>query len=205
MREDIRSNLKEKGSKCVINGVLASRPDTSSDVFCKITGYGGTTQDSKEIPRLEVKDDIGIIKVRFNSDTSGKLNWYFQPVERQIVTSLGKSKTIYYEVKNNSPYSTIGTSTFNVTPQKAGIYFNKLDCFCYEEYSLSPGETALLPVRFFINPDIRTDPNTKEIKTITLSYTFFDTTHEQSLNFYKSSKNINISKNRNIIVKNGEI
>ena len=138
------------------------------DVFCKITGYGGTTQDSKEIPRLEVKDDIGIIKVRFNSDTSGKLNWYFQPVERQIVTSLGKSKTIYYEVKNNSPYSIIGTSTFNVTPQKAGIYFNKLDCFCYEEYSLSPGETALLPVRFFINPDIRTDPNTKEIKTITL-------------------------------------
>ena len=118
------------------------------DLFCRTTGYGGTVQRTDTLV-----DQVNTnINIRFNSDVSGSLEWYFQPIERKILTKLGKSEIIYYEVTNNSDFPIVGTSTFNVTPQKAGIYFNKLDCFCYEEQYLAPGESAKLPVNFFISP-----------------------------------------------------
>ena len=114
------------------------------------------------------------IKVRFNTDISKDLEFYFQPVKRQIITKLGKSNTVDFEVVNNGDKDILVTSTYNVTPQKAGLYFNKLECFCYEERKILAGEKIILPVTFFISPEIFKDPNTKELKSLTLSYTFFN-------------------------------
>ena len=141
------------------------------DLFCKVTGYGGTTQIALQPSRVILNKEI---KVRFNSDVSKDLNLYFQPVDRYIVSKIGETKNVEYKVKNVSNKTIYAISTFNVTPQKAGIYFNKLDCFCYEEKKILPGEEVILPVSFFISPDLMEDPNTKELKSITLSYTFFD-------------------------------
>ena len=140
------------------------------NLFCKVTGYGGTPQ-IVEIPSSYVTNKV--IKVRFNADISKELDLYFQPVKRQINTKLGKSNTVDFEVINNSKEDIFITSTFNVTPQKAGLYFNKLECFCYEERKVLSGERILLPVTFFISPEIFEDPNTKELESLTLSYTFF--------------------------------
>ncbi len=171
------------------------------DLFCRTTGYGGTVQKATESVNV-VNSNINI---RFNSDVSGSLKWYFQPIKRNITTKLGKNEIIFYKATNNSDVPIVGTSTFNVTPQKAGIYFNKLDCFCYEEQYLAPGESAELPVNFFISPDIANDPNTKDIKTITLSYMFFDagekvlekyTNHNKSNQMvYKKLKNKKLENN----------
>ena len=142
------------------------------NLFCKVTGYGGTPGKAS-LPSTNILDQT--IKVRFNADVAKNLDFYFQPIKRHIVTKLGESNTVDYEVINNSDMDIIVTSTYNVTPQKAGLYFNKLECFCYEEKKILAGEKVVLPVTFFINPEIIKDPNTKEIKSLTLSYTFFKT------------------------------
>lgn len=151
--------------------VLAFASVPLYDLFCKVTGYGGTTQSVEEPSNIVLNEEI---KVRFNSDVSKDLKLYFQPVNRYIISKIGETKNIEYKVKNVSNKTVNAISTFNVTPQKAGIYFNKLDCFCYEEKKILPGEEILLPVSFFISPDLLNDPNTQELKSITLSYTFFD-------------------------------
>ena len=142
------------------------------NLFCKITGYGGTPKEVS-IKSSSVTEEK--IKVRFNTDVSRKEKFYFQPKDRHIITNLGKSNTVKFEVFNNTNEDIYITSTYNVTPQKAGIYFNKLDCFCYEEKTVKAGDRVLLPVTFFISSELLDDPNTKELKSITLSYTFFDT------------------------------
>ena len=124
------------------------------------------------------------IKVRFNADVSNKLKLYFQPVEREIITKIGKSNTVNYEVINNTGKDILITSTYNVTPQKAGLYFNKLDCFCYEERKVLAGQKIVLPVTFFISPEIIDDPNTSELKSLTLSYTFFNVNNINVSNLY---------------------
>ncbi len=158
---------------CFLSGMffLAFASVPLYNLFCKVTGYGGTPKEVN-LPASFISDST--IKVRFNSDLSNKLNFYFQPVTRQIVTKLGQSNTVNYEVINNTEKDLIVTSTYNITPQKAGLYFNKLECFCYEEKKILAGERVILPVTFFINPDIISDPNTKELKSLTLSYTFFN-------------------------------
>ena len=150
------------------------------NLFCKVTGYGGTTQEASKPSDIVLDKKI---KVRFNADTQKNLGVYFQPVKRSIITKFGKTNSVEYKISNttNKPIEII--ASYNVTPQKAGIYFNKLDCFCYEESTLSPGQTIALPVTFFISPDLYNDPNTKEIKSITLSYTFFDTDNINVRNF----------------------
>ena len=141
------------------------------DLFCKVTGYGGTP---KKVKILSTNISEETIKIRFNADLSKNLNFYFQPVERQITTKLGESNTINYEVFNNTNKAISVTSTYNITPQKAGLYFNKIECFCYEEKTIQAGQKIILPVTFFINPEISKDPNTKELRSLTLSYTFFN-------------------------------
>ena len=150
------------------------------NLFCKVTGYGGTTQEALKPSDVVLDKNI---KVRFNADTQKNLGVYFQPVKRSIITKFGKTNSIEYKISNKSNKSIQVIASYNVTPQKAGIYFNKLDCFCYEESTLSPGQTVFLPVTFFISPDLYSDPNTKEIKSITLSYTFFDTDNINVRNF----------------------
>ena len=157
---------------CFLSGMffLAFASVPLYNLFCKVTGYGGTPKEV-ELPSSYISDET--IKVRFNADVSNKLKLYFQPIERQIITKLGKSNTVDYEVINNTNKDILITSTYNITPQKAGLYFNKLDCFCYEEKKVLAGERVILPVTFFISPEITEDPNTRELRSVTLSYTFF--------------------------------
>lgn len=139
-------------------------------LFCQVTGYGGTTQVAESAP-LAVGDRV--FKIRFNADVDPGLNWAFQPVEREMTVKVGESGLAFFHARNLSGRTTVGTATFNVTPLKAGQYFNKVQCFCFTEQQLAAGAEADMPVSFFVDPAIDEDPNLQEVKTITLSYTFF--------------------------------
>lgn len=140
------------------------------DWFCRVTGFGGTTQVAEAAPA-----EIGErrIKVRFNADTAKGMPWRFQPVQREIEVRVGESALGFYIAQNPTDESVKGTATFNVTPLKAGIYFNKIECFCFTEQTLTAGQSIDMPVSFFVDPAISEDPNLDDVKTITLSYTFF--------------------------------
>lgn len=139
-------------------------------LFCQVTGFGGTTQVSKVVPDTVLDRKMAI---RFNADIDPALPWSFQPVQREVTVRVGESSLIFYRVTNHGSTPVVGTATFNVTPHKAGSYFDKVECFCFTEQRLAPGETAELPVSFFIDPDIVKDRKLDDVSTITLSYTFF--------------------------------
>ena len=152
-------------------------------LFCQVTGFGGT-------PKINsIQDEIKVtqknIKVEFNSDINKKLNWYFKPVQRSIDIKIGDSALAFYKVKNKSNQSVSGIATYNIIPFEAAQYFNKVDCFCFENQTLGPNEEAVLPVNFFIDPKILDDPSVNHLKSIVLSYTFF----ESQDNLEKISKN----------------
>ena len=138
-------------------------------IFCQVTGFGGTTQVA-EGPSAVVTDRV--MTIRFDATING-IPWRFQPVERKIETRVGESMLAYYRAENVSNRPVTGTATFNVTPMKAGEYFNKIDCFCFVEQRLEPGQSVDMPVTFFVDPAIEQDRNLSDVKTITLSYTFF--------------------------------
>ena len=139
------------------------------DIFCRVTGFGGTTQIASTAPGSFGHPDIN---VRFESSTSSSLNWDFFAKSKVVTIPIGEEKTIFYFAKNLSDKPIVGTATFNVTPAKVGQYFMKIDCFCFVEQLLKPGESMNMPVTFFIDPDIYKDENVKEVNEITLSYTF---------------------------------
>ena len=139
-------------------------------LFCQVTGFGGTTQVAEEAP-VTIGDRL--VTVRFNADTARDLPWHFKPEQREMTVRVGEMAMAFYNAVNQSDRSLIGTSTFNVTPVKAGAYFNKIECFCFEEQTLAPGERADFPVSFFVDPDIVEDRRLDDVTTITLSYTFF--------------------------------
>ena len=139
-------------------------------LFCQVTGFGGTTQVAEEAP-VEIGERL--VTVRFNADTARDLPWRFKPEQREITVRVGEMAMAFYNAVNQSDRVLIGSSTFNVTPVKAGAYFNKIECFCFEEQTLAPGERADFPVSFFVDPDIVEDRRLDDVSTITLSYTFF--------------------------------
>jgi cytochrome c oxidase assembly protein subunit 11 len=139
-------------------------------LFCQVTGYGGTTQVAESAPAAAGER---VFTIRFNADVDPKLPWAFQPVEREMTVKVGESGLALFRAENLSARPTAGTATFNVTPLKAGQYFNKVQCFCFTEQRLAPGASIDMPVSFFVDPAIVEDPNLQEVKTITLSYTFF--------------------------------
>ncbi len=139
-------------------------------LFCQVTGYGGTTQRAEAAPDTVIDRPV---TVRFDANASGQVPWSFQPVERQITLDLGETRQTAYRVRNQSDKPVTAKATFNVTPLTAGIYFNKIQCFCFTEQTLQPGEEVDMPVVFFVDPAIVDDPDLKEVPTITLSYTFF--------------------------------
>ncbi|MBP1883025.1 cytochrome c oxidase assembly protein [Sinorhizobium mexicanum] len=139
------------------------------DMFCRVTGYNGTTQ------RVEQASDVILdekVKITFDANTSG-LPWEFKPVQRDIDVRIGETVQVSYRAKNLSSKPTTGQATFNVTPMAAGAYFNKVQCFCFTETTLQPGEEMEMPVVFFVDPEIVKTVETKGIKTLTLSYTFY--------------------------------
>ncbi len=139
-------------------------------LFCQVTGFGGTTQVAEKAPETAGER---VFTIRFNADVDPNLPWAFQPVQREMTLRVGESGLAHFEARNLAARPTAGTATFNVTPLKAGQYFNKVQCFCFTEQRLSPGARADMPVSFFVDPRIDDDPNLDEVKTITLSYTFF--------------------------------
>lgn len=141
------------------------------DLFCRVTGYGGTTQIDREGgPRALLERRMTI---RFSANISGDLPWSFEPEVRTIDVRVGADALAFYRAENLAPTPTTGTATFNVTPAKAGQYFVKMDCFCFVEQRLGAGESADMPVSFYVDPKISEDPNLDDVTTITLSYTFF--------------------------------
>ena len=139
------------------------------DIFCRVTGFGGTTQVAPSAPGSQGLSDINI---RFESSTSQSLNWSFYPKDKVVTIALGEEKTVLYVAKNLTNKPIVGTAIFNVTPAKVGQYFMKIDCFCFVEQLLNPGQSMEMPVTFFIDPEIFKDENVKEVSEITLSYTF---------------------------------
>lgn len=153
---------------CMVGAAYASVP--LYRLFCQVTGYGGTTQ------RVDQYSDTILdktIKVRFDANTSNGLPWDFKPVEREVSLRIGETMMVKYEAKNLFDEPTYGRASFNVAPGRAGAYFNKVECFCFTDTTLQPGEDMEMPVVFFVDPEIVNDPDLKDVKTITLSYTFF--------------------------------
>jgi cytochrome c oxidase assembly protein subunit 11 len=141
-------------------------------LFCAATGYNGTTQRASTTPP-ESAASTALVSVRFNAETASDLGWEFRPLQDSVTVHPGEERVVTYRAVNRTGEAVTGTATFNVTPFKAGLYFNKLQCFCFTKQHLAPGESADLAVSFFVDPDILTDPNTRDVDTITLSYTMF--------------------------------
>ena len=146
-------------------------------IFCQVTGYAGTTQRAKAAPATASEKSM---LVRFDANVSRDLDWQFKPVQRSLTLKIGEEKLAFYKAINTSNKPITGTATFNVTPAIAGSYFNKIACFCFTEQTLKPGESVDMPVSFFIDPDILTDPDTIDVKEITLSYTFFEVKNQKT-------------------------
>lgn len=139
-------------------------------LFCQVTGFGGTTQISTQTPD-EILDREMI--VQFDANTAAALGWDFGPVQRRVHVRLGEPTQIAYQATNNTDQTTVGTATFNVTPETIGAYFMKVQCFCFTQQELAPGETVQMPVLFYVDPALADDPLLDYVDTITLSYTFY--------------------------------
>lgn len=139
-------------------------------LFCQKTGYGGTPQIAGTSDGIR-KDRV--ITVRFAANTARGFPWMFEPAQTEVKVYAGEVGLAFYKARNHSDKPLVGMSTYNVTPLKAGIYFNKIECFCFIEQLLQPGQYVDMPLQFFIDPAIADDPYMDDVKTITLSYTFF--------------------------------
>jgi len=139
-------------------------------LFCAATGFNGTTQRATAAP-TDVSS--AYVTVRFDTDISPDLAWDFRPEQAEVRIHPGQQTQVFFRAVNRSSKVTTGKATFNVTPTKIGIYFDKLQCFCFTQQTLKPGESKEMGVVFFVDPDMLTDPNTRDVRTITLSYTMF--------------------------------
>lgn len=142
-------------------------------IFCEATGFGGTTMKVSEATASAVAVTDRQIVVRFDSNVSSALPWRFKPERPTEKITIGARDMAAFVAENLSSRPVTGTATFNVTPVQAGRYFAKVQCFCFTEQTLQPGEKVRMPVIYYVDPAILTDPETKDIEEITLSYTFY--------------------------------
>ena len=151
------------------------------DLFCRVTGFGGTTQNAqdKEIPKIVINQDY---KIRFDTNSNGALDWKFYPEKNTISLKPGEVHTVKFFIENESDQPTSGSATFNVSPSPFGIYLNKIGCFCFEKQTLNAGQKRNFVLTFFLDPKVVDDNKTKDIADVTLSFTFF------SSNYYKKDK-----------------
>jgi cytochrome c oxidase assembly protein subunit 11 len=140
-------------------------------IFCQTTGFGGTPQNSSA-PYASRKKERKI-KIIFTAHTGNGLPWSFKTRQHAMHVRLGENALAFYEAKNNASMPITAMATYNVTPDKAGYYFHKVACFCFEKQTLVSGEIMHMPVQFYVDPAIEDDPDLKDVPTITLSYTFF--------------------------------
>lgn len=141
-------------------------------LFCQVTGFGGTPRIATATEATATASNR-TIAVRFDANVNPALPWAFQPEKLEIRVRLGEPTLAFYKAVNQSNHALTGTATYNVTPYKAGIYFSKIQCFCFTEQHLAPHQSAEMAVQFVVDPEIFTDPDTKDVTSITLSYTFF--------------------------------
>lgn len=143
-------------------------------LFCQVTGWNGTTQRVSDVVAPPPPPVPGkTISVRFDANVGGGMPWQFRPVKHAVTVPIGGKQLAYYKAMNMSAAPVTGTATFNVSPADAGKYFVKVDCFCFTEQMLQPGESMDMPVTFYVDPAILDDPVASRIVEITLSYTFY--------------------------------
>ena len=152
-------------------------------MFCQVTGFAGTTQRATSAPGQVLERKITI---RFDSNVSGGLGWRFAPIERTVDVKIGENILAFYRATNPSDQPVTGTATFNVAPEAAGRYFNKIECFCFTEQTLKAGESVEMPVSFFVDPEIMNDSDARHISQITLSYTFYPVNEKQATKLGKT-------------------
>jgi cytochrome c oxidase assembly protein subunit 11 len=140
--------------------------------FCAVTGFGGTTDVADAGSDVILNETI---KIRFDANTDPSMAWDFKPVAREMELRIGETGLAFYEAHNPTDRVIAGTASYNVAPYEAGGFFTKIDCFCFTEQVLQPGETVMMPVTFYVDPEITTDRDAKYIHRITLSYTFYET------------------------------
>ena len=151
---------------------LAFASEPLYKLFCEVTGYAGTTKiAAKTVSSDKILERV--IEIKFDSNVNAKLPWRFRPVTNGVKVKIGEEVLAFYEATNLSEKPIVGTSLFNVTPYTAAQYFNKIECFCFEEQVLGPKESVEMPVSFFIDPAIKDDKFIGDLKEITLSYTMF--------------------------------
>ena len=155
----------------VLMGGLAWASVPFYDWFCRVTGFGGATGVS-EVASEDVLEQT--VKVRFDASKERDMPWEFKPVERQMEIRIGETGLAFYEAYNPTDRVVAGSASYNVTPYEAGGFFTKIDCFCFEQQVLQPGERVQMPVTFYVDPEIVTDRDAKYVHTITLSYTFHE-------------------------------
>lgn len=139
-------------------------------MFCQVTGFGGATRVAASAPGAALER---VVEVRFDANTAPGLDWEFAPEQRSVQVRVGETKLAFYRAKNRSDKPVTAAATYNVTPAQSGYHFAKMQCFCFTDQTLQPGETLDMPVVFFVDPAFAEDPEMRGVKTITLSYTFF--------------------------------
>jgi cytochrome c oxidase assembly protein subunit 11 len=158
-------------SLVVLMGGLAWASVPFYDWFCRVTGFGGTTGIST-VASEDVLEQT--INVRFDASLHSNMDWDFKPEVHEMELRIGETGLAFYEAHNPTDRPIAGQASYNVAPYQAGYFFNKIDCFCFEEQVLQPGETVMMPVSFYVDPKIVTDRDAKYVHTITLSYTFYE-------------------------------
>jgi len=147
------------------------------EAFCKATGFGGTPLVAQEGERPVIARTV---EVRFDSNVDPNLAWRFEPVEREVKVRLGEEKLVFFRATNVSQRPIVGTATYNVTPERTAGWFNKIQCFCFTEQLLKPGQSVDMPVVFFVDAEMAKDRRYDDIRTITLSYTFYEAKTERA-------------------------
>ena len=147
------------------------------DLFCRVTGFGGTTQVASEGDAASAAQRAQLagaptMSVRFDASTARDMPWTFKPVQSTDTVRIGQRSLAFYTARNDSDVPITGTASFNVEPEQAGYYFNKIQCFCFSEQTLQPGQELRMPVLYYVDPEALNDPNMEGVEQITLSYTF---------------------------------
>ena len=183
-------------SVVIFMGAMAWASVPFYDWFCRVTGFGGITQVAKSGSDTVLSETM---KVRFDASLERNMPWEFKPAQREMEIQIGATGLAFYEAYNPTDRPVAGTASYNVTPYEAGGFFSKIDCFCFEEQILMPGERVQMPVTFFVDPEIVDDRDAKYTKVITLSYTFY----EKDLPLEQENASLNRKINFNQLLSEG--
>jgi cytochrome c oxidase assembly protein subunit 11 len=172
MASDPRKTVIRLVALVAVMGGLSFAAVPFYDWFCRVTGYGGepAVADGRDHQILD-----RTIKIRFDANTEPGMPWEFRPAVREVELRIGETGLAFYTAHNPTDRVVAGTASYNVAPFSAGGYFTKIDCFCFTEQQLQPGETVEMPVTFYVDPEIVEDREARHVTTITLSYTFYET------------------------------